>query len=61
MNKVLAEIIAGIIPNKVERTRWRGVLRYGLWNAIKMKHQMKKGMVFCLSLQLVELVQAFII
>ena len=41
MNKVLAEIIAGIIPNKVERTRWRGVLRYGLWNVLKLKYRLK--------------------
>lgn len=42
MNKVLAEIIAGVIPYKMERNRWRGILRYGLWNAIKLRHRMKK-------------------
>ena len=41
MNKVLAEIIAGLIPCKMERNRWRGILRYGLWNAIKLKYRMK--------------------
>ncbi len=41
MNKVLAEIIAGMIPCKMERNRWRGILRYGLWNAIKLKYRLK--------------------
>lgn len=41
MNKVLAEIIAGVIPCKMERNRWRGILRYGLWNAIKLKNRFK--------------------
>ena len=42
MNKVLAEIIAGVIPYKMERNRWRGILRYGLWNALKLRYRMKK-------------------
>lgn len=37
MNKVMAEIIAGVIPHKMTRNRWRGILRYGLWKAIKLK------------------------
>ena len=41
MNKVLAEIIAGVIPCKMERNRWRGILRYGLWNALKLKCRLK--------------------
>lgn len=41
MNKVLAEIIAGIIPHKMTRNRWRGILRYGLWNAWKLKRKLK--------------------
>lgn len=41
MNKVLAEIIAGLIPCKVARNRWRGILRFGLFKAIKLKHSMK--------------------
>ncbi|MBQ7942209.1 MAG: glycosyltransferase family 92 protein [Muribaculaceae bacterium] len=41
MNKVLAEIIAGVIPCKMERNRWRGILRFGLWNAIKLRYQLK--------------------
>lgn len=41
MNKALAEIIAGVIPCRVARTRWRGLLRYGLWNVLKLRRQMK--------------------
>lgn len=37
MNKVLAEIAASWIPDKMERNRWRGILRYGLFGAIKLK------------------------
>lgn len=42
MNKVLAEIIAGVIPHKMTRNKWRGILRYGLLNAIKLKYRMKR-------------------
>lgn len=42
MNKVLAEIIAGVIPHKVTRNNWRGILRYGLWNAMKLRYRMKR-------------------
>lgn len=41
MNKVLAEIIAGVIPHKMTRNRWRGILRYGVFKALKLKHRMK--------------------
>ena len=41
MNKVLAEIIAGMIPCKMERNRWRGILRYGIRNSIKLKYRLK--------------------
>ena len=41
MNKVFAEIIAGIIPHKMTRNRWRGILRYGLINAAKLKFRLK--------------------
>ena len=41
MNKVLAEIIAGLIPCKMERNRWRGILRYGIRNSIKLKYRLK--------------------
>lgn len=42
MNKALAEIIAGVIPCKMARNRWRGILRYGLWNAMKLRCCMKR-------------------
>ena len=42
MNKVLAEIIAGIIPCKMERNRWRGLLRYGVWKALRLKWRMNR-------------------
>ncbi len=41
MNKTLAEIIAGLIPHKMTRNRWRGILRYGLCRAVKLKHRLK--------------------
>lgn len=42
MNKILAEIIAGMIPCKMERNRWRGILRYGPLKALKLKRRMKR-------------------
>ncbi len=42
MQKVFAEMIAGLIPCKMARNRWRGVLRYGFWKALKLKYRMKK-------------------
>lgn len=41
MNKVVAEIIAGIIPWKMARNRWRGILRFGPINAIKLMWRLK--------------------
>lgn len=41
MNKVLAEIIAGLIPRKMARNRWRGILRFGLFNALRLKQRLK--------------------
>ena len=41
MKKVFAEIIAGMIPFKMARNRWRGILRYGLFRALKLKYQLK--------------------
>lgn len=40
MDKVFAEIIAGVIPHKMTRNKWRGILRYGLWRAITLKYRM---------------------
>ena len=42
MNKKLAEIIAGVIPFKMARNRWRGVLRYGFLKALRLKFRMKR-------------------
>ncbi|MDE6048597.1 MAG: glycosyltransferase family 92 protein [Paramuribaculum sp.] len=42
MNKVAAEIIAGLIPNKMARNRWRGILRYGITNAFRLKRKIKR-------------------
>ncbi len=42
MNKVLAEIIAGLIPHKMTRNQWRGILRFGLRKAYKLKSMLKK-------------------
>ena len=41
MNKVLAEIIAGVIPCKMARNRWRGLLRYGPFKALRLKWRMR--------------------
>ena len=41
MNKVVAEIIAGLIPHKMTRNRWRGILRFGPLNAIRLKRRLK--------------------
>ena len=43
MNKALAEIMAGLIPHKMTRNRWRGILRYGPVNALKLKREIKKN------------------
>ena len=43
MNKVLAEIIAGLIPHKMTRNRWRGILRYGIFNALRLMSEIKKN------------------
>lgn len=41
MNKVAAEIIAGMIPGKMARNRWRGILRFGIFNALKLRKKIK--------------------
>jgi hypothetical protein len=41
MHKILAEIIAGLIPDRMSRNRWRGILRYGLANAIRLKKELR--------------------
>lgn len=42
MNKTAAEIIAGLIPRKMARNRWRGILRYGVRKALKLKRRLKR-------------------
>lgn len=42
MKKAVAEIIAGLIPDKMARNRWRGLLRYGPMKALKLKRQAEK-------------------
>lgn len=42
INKGFAEIVAGFIPNKMSRNRWRGLLRYGIFRAMRLKHRLKK-------------------
>lgn len=42
MKKAYAEIIAGLIPHKMTRNRWRGILRFGLLNALRLKWELKK-------------------
>lgn len=41
MNKALAEIIAGVIPRKMARNRWRGLLRYGPVRALRLKRRLR--------------------
>jgi hypothetical protein len=41
MNKTFAEILAGLIPHKMTRNRWRGILRYGPIRALKLRNQLK--------------------
>lgn len=45
MKKVFAEIIAGIIPCKMARNRWRGILRYGLFNALRLKREIRRNTI----------------
>ncbi|MDL2243256.1 glycosyltransferase family 92 protein [Bacteroidales bacterium OttesenSCG-928-J19] len=42
IKKGMAEVIAGFIPNKMARNRWRGILRYGPVKALRLKRQLKR-------------------
>ena len=42
MNKVVTEIIAALIPSKMARNRWRGILRFGLIKAWRLRRNLKK-------------------
>ncbi len=41
MKKFVAEILAAPIPRKMTRNRFRGLLRYGLWNLVRLKKQIR--------------------
>lgn len=41
MHKALAEIIAGVIPQKMTRNKWRGLLRYGFFRAIRLRRRLR--------------------
>lgn len=43
MKKVFAEIIAGMIPCKMARNRWRGLLRFGLLKALRLKRELRRN------------------
>ena len=42
MNKKVAEFIAAVIPHKMTRNRWRGILRYGPINAIRLRMRLRR-------------------
>lgn len=41
MNKKIAEVIAGLIPRSLARNRWRGLLRYGVFRAWRLRGKMR--------------------
>ena len=41
MNKFFAEIFAGLIPHKMTRNQYRGIFRFGIFRALKLKKQLK--------------------
>ncbi|MDE6270649.1 MAG: glycosyltransferase family 92 protein, partial [Muribaculaceae bacterium] len=43
MNKVAAEIIAGMIPNRMARNQWRGKLRYGLLRGLQLRRRLRRA------------------
>lgn len=42
MKKAVAEAIAGLIPRKMARNRWRGILRFGPINALRLKRRLRR-------------------
>lgn len=42
MKKAYAELIAGLIPRKMARNRWRGILRYGLIRTLRLRSLLKQ-------------------
>ncbi|MCD8288265.1 MAG: glycosyltransferase family 92 protein [Porphyromonadaceae bacterium] len=43
MKKAIAEILAAPIPQKMARNRFRGLLRYGILNLIRLKRRIKNN------------------
>ena len=41
VKKALSEIVAGVIPNKMARNRWRGILRYGVFRALRLMWRLR--------------------
>lgn len=41
MKKIYAEILAGMIPRKMARNRWRGLLRFGIFRLLKLKKELR--------------------
>ena len=35
-------MVAGLIPHPIMRNRWRGILRYGPFRAVKLRHRLKR-------------------
>ncbi|WAC41239.1 glycosyltransferase family 92 protein [Pedobacter sp. SL55] len=42
VNKGIAELIAGVIPHKMTRNQWRGILRYGVFKGLRLRYFLKK-------------------
>lgn len=42
MKKVYAELLAGVIPHKMTRNRMRGIFRYGILNAFRLKRELAR-------------------
>lgn len=40
--KAVAEAVAGMIPGSLARNRWRGILRYGLLRAWRLRQQIRR-------------------
>ena len=43
IKKVFAEIVAGVIPHKMTRNRWRGIFRYGIFRALILMWRLKRN------------------
>lgn len=39
----MAEILAGVIPHRQTRNRWRGIFRFGLINAVKLNLKIRRN------------------